>query len=157
MSIPTRFEWTRQSGIGPGISVLGPLTRRTVIEIGCGSGHNIAHLAAAHCAVGIGIDHDPVRATRARDLYGRVPNLAFIVGDAAEVLAAMPPASADVCLSIFGALSFSPQGPILNGAARVLRPGGLPAITVRVDDHHDYVIVLTRKKPAEVPSGGHTP
>lgn len=44
MSIPTRFEWTRQAGTGPDISVLGPLTGRTVIETGCGSGHNLAHL-----------------------------------------------------------------------------------------------------------------
>jgi ubiquinone/menaquinone biosynthesis C-methylase UbiE len=87
-----------------------------------------------------------VKTSRAGDLYSQVPNLAFILGDAAEVLAAMPSASADVCLSIFGAFSFSPQAPILSGAARVLRPGGLLAVTLRADNDHDYVAVLNRKK-----------
>ena len=64
-------------------------------------------------------------------------------GDAAKTIAGMPPASADICLSIFGALSFSPPGPLLTAAARVLRPGGTLAITLRADDHHDYVTILT--------------
>jgi trans-aconitate methyltransferase len=58
-----------------------------VIELGCGSGHNLAALAARHDAAGIGVDHDP---------------------------------------------------------AKIRRPGGLLAITLRADDHHDTVIVLRR-------------
>src|ERR1700758_1186371 len=72
MTIPTRFEWTRQLGIGPGIKILGPLTGRVVIEMGCGSGHNLAHPAAVHGSIAIGIDRDPVKITRARGLYGHV-------------------------------------------------------------------------------------
>jgi hypothetical protein len=43
-------------------------------------------------------------------------------GDAASILAATPAASADVCLSIFGAFSFSPPRPLLAAAAHALRP-----------------------------------
>jgi SAM-dependent methyltransferase len=149
MTIPVRFEWTREPGVGSGVEVLGPLAGRVVIEMGCGSGHNLAHLAAVRGAVGIGIDRDPVKIARARGLYGQTDNLAFILGDAADILAAMPPALTDVCLSIFGALSFSSPAPILSEAARVLRPGGRLAVTMRADDHRDYVTILMRKEAVE--------
>ena len=171
MTARARFEWTRQPGTGPDISVLGPLAGRTVVELGCGSGHNLAHLAACQSAAGIGIDRDPAKIARARDLYGTTPGLSFILAGVPAALAAMPAASADVCLSIFGALSFSPPGPILAGAARVLRHGGLLAVTLRADDHHDYVTVLRRepggrardareaaeKEPAAWPAAGFVP
>jgi SAM-dependent methyltransferase len=148
VTIPARLEWTRQPGTGPGLAVLGPLAGRTVIELGCGSGHNLAHLTATHHATGTGIDRDPAKITRARHLYGHLPGLTFICGDAASILAAMPAASADVCLSIFGAFSFSPPGPLLAAAAHALRPGGRLAITLRADDHHDQVVILVRKNTA---------
>jgi SAM-dependent methyltransferase len=147
MSVPPRLEWTRQPGIGPGTAVLGPLVGRTVIELGCGSGHNLAHLVAAHRTIGIGIDHDPAKIGRARDLYGHLGDVVFILADAAAVLGAMPRSAADLCLSIFGAFSFSPAGPLLRGAAHALRPGGRLAITLRADDHHDHVVVLIRRNP----------
>lgn len=145
VTIPARFEWTRQAGTGPDTAILGALAGRVVIEMGCGSGHNLAHLVASRGAAGIGIDRDPVKIARACGLYGQIDDLRFILGDTADVLADIPTASADACLSIFGAISFSPPGPILSGAARVLRPGGRLAVTVRADDHQDYVIVLTRR------------
>jgi SAM-dependent methyltransferase len=143
--IPARLEWTRLRGTGPLISVLGPITGRTVIEMGCGTGHNLAHLAARHGSSGVGIDHDPVKIARARRLYGQISGLTFMLGDAATLMAAMSPASADMCVSIFGALSFTAPCPILSSAAHVLRPGGLLAITLRAGDHHDYVTILTRR------------
>jgi hypothetical protein len=57
----------------------------------------------------------------------------------------LSPASADACLSIFGAFSFSPPRPLLQATARALRPGGLLAITLRASDHHDTVTILTRR------------
>ena len=145
LSIPARLEWTRQPGTGPDSSVLGALAGHTVAELGCGSGHNLACLVAVHGAAGIGIDRDPAKINRARDLYGSLDNLAFVRGDAAAVLAAMPPSTIEVVLSIFGAFSFSPPGPLLRAAAHALRPGGRLAITLRADEHHDHVIVLTRQ------------
>lgn len=144
MSVPDRFEWTRQPGIGPAPSVLGELRGRTVVEIGCGSGHNLAHLVARRNAHGIGIDHDPHKIERARGLYGHLPGIAFLLGDAADTLAGLPPSTVDLCVSIFGALSFSAPGPILAAAARALRPGGLLAVTLRADEDRDRVTILTK-------------
>jgi SAM-dependent methyltransferase len=122
--VRTRLEWTRQPGTGPPPGILGDLTGRAVAELGCGSGHNLAVLAARHGATAAGIDHDPAKVARARELYGDVPGLRVIQADAASYLTAQPPGSVDACLSIFGALSFSPPGPLLKAAARALRPGG---------------------------------
>jgi SAM-dependent methyltransferase len=150
-SAPARLEWTRQPGTGPPPGILGNLTGKTVIELGCGTGHNLAALAARHHANATGIDRDPAKVARARQLYGHIPGLRIIHADAAAYLDTLPAASVDACLSIFGALSFSPPRPILAAAARALRPGGLLAITIRADDHHDTLLILTRRPnpPAE--------
>jgi SAM-dependent methyltransferase len=149
VNVPDRFEWTRQPGIGPAPGVLGVLDGRTVVELGCGSGHNLAHLVAHRRARGIGIDHAPGKIERATRFYGHLPGIGFRLGDAASMLRTLTPGSIDVCLSIFGALSFADPGPILAAAARALRPGGLLALTLRADDHRDQVIVLSRKTEAE--------
>jgi hypothetical protein len=44
---PDRFEWTQRPGIGPGAEILGKdLNGRLIMELGCGAGHNTAHLTA---------------------------------------------------------------------------------------------------------------
>jgi SAM-dependent methyltransferase len=144
-AVRTRLEWTRQPGTGPPPGILGDLTGRTVIELGCGSGHNLAVLAHRHGANATGIDRDPARVARVQELYGDIPGFRVIAADAAVYLSALPPASADVCLSIFGAFSFSPPRPLLAATARALRPGGLLGITLRASDHHDAVVILARR------------
>ena len=139
-----RLEWTRKRGTGPP-GILGNLAGRIVVELGCGSGHNLAVLATRHGAIVTGIDHDPAKVARARTLYGDIPGLHVIQADAASHLTTLPTGSVDICLSIFGAFSFSPPGPLLSATTHVLRPGGLLAITLRADDHHDHVIILSRK------------
>lgn len=142
---PARFEWTRQPGTGPPASILAPLTGAAVIELGCGSGHNLAHLATRYRITGTGVDHDPAKIERARAAYGHLPGVCFALADARHHLAALKPGSADLVVSIFGAFSFTDPLPLLTETARVLRPGGRLAITVRADDHHDTVIVLRRR------------
>lgn len=149
MSIPNRFEWTRMPGVGPGPEALGDLRGRTVVEIGCGSGHNLAHLVAHRGARGIGIDSDSTKIERATRLYGDLSEISFHLADAAEELKALPASSVDACLSIFGAVSFSDPGPILFAAAHALKPAGLLALTLRADDHHDTVLMLSRKADTE--------
>jgi SAM-dependent methyltransferase len=144
-AVRPRLEWTRQPGTGPPPGILGNLTGKAVVELGCGSGHNLAVLAARYGATATGIDRDPAKVARARELYGNVPGLQVIQADAAGYLATLPPASLDACLSIFGALSFSPPGPLLQAAAQALRPGGLLAVTLRASDHHDTVVILARR------------
>jgi hypothetical protein len=48
-------------------------------------------------------------------------------------------------MSIFGAFSFVDPLPLLSAAERVLRRGGLLAMTLRAGDHHDAVVVLRRR------------
>jgi SAM-dependent methyltransferase len=143
--VRARLEWTRQPGTGPPPAILGDLAGKVVVELGCGSGHNLAVLAARHGAIATGIDCDPAKVARARALYGHLPGLQVIQADAAAYLAALPPGSADVCLSIFGALSFTTDpAALIAQAARVLRPGGRLGITMRASDDTDAVMILHR-------------
>lgn len=145
-----RFEWTRRPGLGPGVSVLGDLKGRTVVELGCGVGYNLSHLAAVLGACCVGIDHDAATVRLARAMFGHL-GISFVHADAAEYLRSVPAESVDVCVSVFGAFSFGEPAALLRAAAVALRPGGRLGLTLRVDDGHDRVIVLERK---EVVSGG---
>ncbi|HEY2578082.1 MAG TPA: class I SAM-dependent methyltransferase [Streptosporangiaceae bacterium] len=127
------------------MAILAPPAGATVIELGCGGGHNLAYLVA-HCgAVGVGVDHDPAKIDRARAGYGHLPGIRFTLADAHRYFATAAPGSADLVVSIFGAFSFTDPLPLLTESARVLRPAGLLAITLRADDHHDTVVVLRRR------------
>lgn len=145
VAAPTHFEWTRQPRIGPGLAILGALRGQTVIEVGCGGGHNLAHLVAHHGATGIGVDHDAEKITRAHLAYSHLPHIRFILANAVDHLAAARQASIDICLSIFGAFSFADPISLLTVASRAIRPGGPLAVTLRADDYHDSVIVLRRR------------
>lgn len=145
VGIPTNFEWTRQPGIGPGLAILGELRGRTVVEVGCGSGHNLAHLVAHFGVTGIGVDCGGEKIARARLAYNHLPRIRFILGDAVDYLTSTKYASIDVCLSVFGAFSFADPPLLLTVASRAIRPGGLLAVTLRADEYHDSVIVLRRR------------
>jgi ubiquinone/menaquinone biosynthesis C-methylase UbiE len=145
VAAPIQFEWTRQPGIGPGLAILGELRGQTVVEIGCGSGHNLAHLVAHHGATGIGVDHDAEKIIRAHLAYSHLTRIRFILADAVNHLASTEQASIDICLSIFGAFSFADPTSLLTVASRAIRPGGLLVVTMRADDSHDSVIVLRRR------------
>jgi SAM-dependent methyltransferase len=82
--------WAFQ-GIGPGIAILGRLSGATVIEVGCGSGHNLAHLVSCHGASGIGVDDDPAKTSRAFARYGHLPGIRFAQADARSFLNATEP------------------------------------------------------------------
>jgi SAM-dependent methyltransferase len=143
---PGRIEWTRQPGTGPHPAILlGDLAGATVIELGCGTGHNLAHLGYHYSVSGTGVDHDPAKITRARDCYGYLPGIQFTCSDAQRYLNATEHGSVDLVLSVFGAFSFTDPLPLLTATARVLRTGGLLAVTLRADERHDTVIVLRRR------------
>lgn len=145
-----RFEWTRRPGAGPGLGVLGDLRGRTVVELGCGVGYNLSHLAAVHGARCVGVDHDARTVALARAMFGHL-GIVFVHANAAAYLRSLPAGSVDVCLSVFGAFSFGEPAPLLRAAAVALRAGGRLGLSLRVDDGHDRVIVLERK---EVVRGG---
>jgi SAM-dependent methyltransferase len=144
LNVRDRFEWTRAPGVGPPLSTLGDLTGKQAIEVGCGGGHNLAHLVVHHGCRAVGVDHDLAQIERARRLYGTIPGLTFVHADAATYLHTIPRVSADLCLSIFGAFSFADLRPLAAGAARVLRPEGLLALTIRSTESTDLVLILAR-------------
>jgi SAM-dependent methyltransferase len=145
LTAPRQFEWTRQAGTGPGLAILGELAGATVVELGCGSGHNLAHLVVHHAALGVGVDHDPAKIARASASYGNLPGIRFVLAEAGHYLKAAAPGSADLVLSIFGAFSFIDPIRLLTVTARIMRPGGMLALTLRADDTRDAVVVLRRR------------
>lgn len=142
---PRRLELTRARGVGPDAALLGGLRGSLVVELGCGSGHNLAHLVVHAGAVAIGVDHDPRKVHRARALYGHLSGSRFVHADAADYLRHLPRGSVDVCFSIFGAFSFSDPRPLLTASAIALRPGGLLLVTLRADHRRDRVTLLARR------------
>jgi SAM-dependent methyltransferase len=98
-----------------------------------------------HCATGTGVDNDPAKISRARTGYGHLPGIRFIHADAHRYLTAAEAGSANLVLSTFGAFSFTNPLPLLNAAARIPRPCGRLAITLRAGDHNDTVVVLRRR------------
>lgn len=145
-----RFEWTRRPGVGPGLDVLGDLSGKTVVELGCGYGYNLSHLVAVHSARGVGVDLAPDVVVMARAMFGYL-GAEFVLADAAAYLRSVEPGSVDVCLSVFGALSFGEPAALLGAAAVALRPGGRLAMTLRQDDERDRVIVLQRETKGDAP------
>ena len=142
--VRARLEWTRQPGTGPPPGILGDLTGKTVVELGCGSGHNLAVLATHHSATATGIDHDPAKVARARQLYGNIPGLQVIHADAASTSPPCPPQqSMPACRS--SARLASPRRPATEGRRPRTTPGGLVAITIRASDHQDAVVILARR------------
>jgi SAM-dependent methyltransferase len=130
--IRDRMFWGRWPDIGPGAEILGDLTGRRIIEIGCGPGHNLAHLVAHHDAIGLGIDAAPAQIKRANNKYGHVPGIAFADAEATELLS-VTDATFDIVMSVFGALSFTDPRPLLSAVCRRLTPTGVLAFSVRDD------------------------
>lgn len=124
---PTRFYWTQFRGPGadpgPGIELFGDLAGARIVELGCGPGDNLAHLAAHHIARAIGVDLAAGQITRARARWGHLPNLSFLAQDARAFLAGTHSAF-DICYSVFGAVEFCPPAQLLPLIAARLRTGG---------------------------------
>ena len=123
------MEWTRTPGSGPGAELLDDIDGRLVVELGCGAGHNIAHLVGAQGAIGIGLDVAWGQIQRARHNYGHLPRLTLTVADACASLeyARQP---IDVCYSIFGAVGLVPPLELFAVVAERLSTDGILAFVV---------------------------
>ncbi|NED90191.1 class I SAM-dependent methyltransferase, partial [Streptomyces sp. SID11233] len=111
------MEWTTRPGQGPGAEILGPdLRGKRLLELGCGPGHNAAHLATLPQGLGFaragdtpigahvtGVDLVGLQVRRARSHYGRLDNLTFVAGHALHHLRASDEPF-DAIYSVFGAI-----------------------------------------------------
>lgn len=95
----------------------------TVVDVGCGGGQ-VSRLLAGRLpgARVIGVDLSGAMVARARAAGRRLGNLEIRRGDAMDL--PLPPASADLCVSVASIKHWPDQRRGLEQIRRVLRPGG---------------------------------
>jgi SAM-dependent methyltransferase len=122
------MEWAQRPGVGPGAELLGDgLTDLRVVELGCGAGHNTAHLAAAGADV-TGIDRSPGQLRRATAHYAHT-GARFVLAAATAYLAANAE-PLDAIISVFGAIGTDEPSTILAACSRRLTRHGILAFSV---------------------------
>ncbi|WP_055529583.1 class I SAM-dependent methyltransferase [Streptomyces graminilatus] len=130
LAVPARMEWTTRPGSGPGAEILGPdLRHKRLLELGCGVGHNAAHLATRYGAHVTGIDLVGLQVRRARSHYGRLNNLTFAAGHALHYLQASEE-QFDAVYSVFGAIGLVAPELLLPAITRHLNTGCTLAFSV---------------------------
>ncbi|QKW49517.1 class I SAM-dependent methyltransferase [Streptomyces buecherae] len=130
LPVRARMEWTTRPGSGPSAEILGPdLHGRRLLELGCGPGHNAAHLATRQGARVTGLDLVGLQIRRARTHYGRLSNLTFVAGHALHYLQASDE-EFDGIYSVFGAVGLVAPELLLPAIAQHLKPGRTLAFTV---------------------------
>lgn len=119
----TWLNWTQYPDHGPDETILGDLRGKRVLELGSGSGCNLAHLATlgARCT---GVDIAPSREAVAEQRWGRSPELDFITQDVVDFLQESAD-DFDVIISIFGATWFTDPAVLLPLIRKRLAPGGM--------------------------------
>lgn len=121
----TWFNWTQWPDHGPTEKdVFGDAAGVRVLDLGCGSGGNLAHLTAwgAHA---VGVDISPVQLAKA---HGRWPHL-DVRQETAERFLAATPHRFDVVYSVFGAAWFTDPADLLPLVHAGLEPGGVYAFS----------------------------
>jgi SAM-dependent methyltransferase len=98
-----------------------------VLELGSGSGGNLAHLVTLG-ATGHGVDIAPAREAAARERWGNLPGLEFRTADAAAFLNETDE-TFDVVLSIFGAVWFVDPDTLLPLVRSRMASGGILAFS----------------------------
>ncbi|MFE0046831.1 class I SAM-dependent DNA methyltransferase [Streptomyces albireticuli] len=118
------FCWTQYAGHGPGPELLGDPA--TALEIGCGTGRALAHLAQQGVKA-TGVDLSPVMVTNTAERWGPL-GARFVC---AEVLGHLSSTTEtyDAIYSIFGAAWFADPAKLLPLAAKRLNPGGVLAFS----------------------------
>ncbi|MCO1581676.1 class I SAM-dependent methyltransferase [Crossiella sp. SN42] len=123
----TWLNWTQYPDHGPGETVLGDLAGKDVLELGSGSGDNLAHLASlgARCT---GIDLAPTRTAAAQATWSGCGEITFLTAEAASYLDSATERF-DIVFSIFGAVWFTDPAVLLPRVHAALKPGGLLAFS----------------------------
>jgi SAM-dependent methyltransferase len=125
----TWFNWTQYADHGPGAEVLALGPGDTALDLGCGSGGNVAHLATLGIKA-LGVDISAKQLGKARE---RWPDLGGMDLHKGEALAYLDETSNafDAVFSVFGAAWFSDPGLLLPRVHDTLKPGGVFAFSQR--------------------------
>lgn len=146
----TWLNWTQYADHGPDEAVLGDLRGKRVLELGSGSGCNLAHLTTlgAHC---VGVDIAPIRTSAAERKWGHLDAIEFVTADVVDYLTRESSAF-DVVYSIFGAVWFTDPDLLLPLVRDRMTPGGVFAFShlPAVDDEPKPGRLITKVNlPAE--------
>ncbi|WP_052848319.1 class I SAM-dependent methyltransferase [Streptomyces avicenniae] len=125
----TWFNWTQYPDHGPGADVLGLAPGDRVLDLGCGSGGNAAHLATLGMT-SVGIDLSAEQLAKARERWPGVNGMQLHRADALTHLADTP-TTFDAVYSVFGAAWFTDPGLLLPLVQARLKPGGVLAFSQR--------------------------
>ncbi|MEP4197760.1 MAG: class I SAM-dependent methyltransferase [Aliishimia sp.] len=104
------------------VSMLGPVSGKTIVDLGCGDGDVTRRLAHGGATV-IGIDPSEQMIATATALT-QSPDIRYAVVPQDAPFEGMAIASADFVVSFMGVMSMRDLKPIAAGAVHVLRPGG---------------------------------
>ncbi|GAA4337666.1 hypothetical protein GCM10023086_71620 [Streptomyces venetus] len=121
-----RIGWGFEDA-GPGTEILGELTGRRVLDLGCGTARHAAHLVRDHGALVDAVDASPGQHERARARYGSLPGLRLVLADALEHLRTAEPY--DVIYAV-NAVPYIDPHRLLPALAGALKPGGRLCFTV---------------------------
>ncbi|MCX5383178.1 bifunctional 2-polyprenyl-6-hydroxyphenol methylase/3-demethylubiquinol 3-O-methyltransferase UbiG [Streptomyces sp. NBC_00083] len=119
----TWFNWTQHADHGPGAELLSLAVGERVLDVGCGSGGNLAHLAAQGMRA-VGVDLSPAQLGKARERWSDLSGMELHQGDALAFIADSP-APFDAVYSVFGAAYFTDPGLMLPAVHSRLVPGGV--------------------------------
>ncbi|MFF8437430.1 class I SAM-dependent methyltransferase [Streptomyces bacillaris] len=125
----TWFNWTQYPDHGPGADVLGLRPGDRVLDLGCGSGGNAAHLATLGMKA-VGVDLSARQLDKARERWPGVDGLELHEGDALVHLGGASTVF-DSVYSVFGAAWFTDPGLLLPVVHDRLRSGGVFAFSQR--------------------------
>ncbi|WP_210587140.1 class I SAM-dependent methyltransferase [Streptomyces sp. GESEQ-35] len=114
------FCWTQYAGHGPGPELLGDPHK--VLELGCGTGRALAHLAEQG-ATAHGVDLSPVMVKRTSEKWA-CTGAVFSHAEVLEHLAECED-TYDAVYSIFGAAWFTDPGRLFPLVRQRLNPGGV--------------------------------
>lgn len=119
------FNWTQYRGHGPGPELLG--TPRRVLEIGCGTGRALVHLAQTLGCEAHGVDLSPVMIKKTAERWAHT-GVTFHHGDVLSHLAD-DTSTYDAVYSNFGAAWFTDPTRLFPLVHARLRPGGVFAFS----------------------------
>ncbi|MEV6009601.1 class I SAM-dependent methyltransferase [Streptomyces sp. NPDC051976] len=114
------FRWTQYAGHGPGPELLGD--PESVLEIGCGTGRALAHLAQRGIKAA-GVDLSPVMVGKVAQRWGPT-GARFHCAEVLEYLRSTTE-TYDAVYSIFGAAWFTDPSKLFPLVQRCLNPGGV--------------------------------